>query len=335
MAVDYYRPMVQHGATQPDGAVPLLGGSMWFVHAEKLTRSDTSRVVDAVEIPSDILQNLTAARAPFCGLDMSKPSIMGILNATPDSFSDGGVHHAIDDAVRGAKAMIAAGADIVDIGGESTRPGAGFVEIEDEVRRTAPVIMALCDAGVDTPISIDTRKAKVAQAALDAGAQLFNDVTALTFDPDSLETAASAGAGVCIMHASGDPKTMQDNPEYDNVLLDVYDYLEARIEACEAAEIPRSKIMIDVGIGFGKTHGHNLELLRGISLFHGLGCPILIGVSRKRIIGTIGNAPDVADRAAGSIALGLDALNQGVQMLRVHDIAETKQAVALWSALKE
>ncbi|MEO1919147.1 MAG: dihydropteroate synthase, partial [Paracoccaceae bacterium] len=225
MAVDYYRPMVQHGATQPDGAVPLLGGSMWFVHAEKLTRSDTSRVVDAVEIPSDILQNLTAARAPFCGLDMSKPSIMGILNATPDSFSDGGVHHAIDDAVRGAKAMIAAGADIVDIGGESTRPGAGFVEIEDEVRRTAPVIMALCDAGVDTPISIDTRKAKVAQAALDAGAQLFNDVTALTFDPDSLETAASAGAGVCIMHASGDPKTMQDNPEYDNVLLDVYDYL--------------------------------------------------------------------------------------------------------------
>ncbi|MEO1918770.1 MAG: dihydropteroate synthase, partial [Paracoccaceae bacterium] len=181
----------------------------------------------------------------------------------------------------------------------------------------------------------DTRKAKVAQAALDAGAQLFNDVTALTFDPDSLATAASAGADVCIMHASGDPKTMQDKPKYDNVLLDVYDYLEARIEVCEAAGIPRSKIMIDVGIGFGKTQDHKLELLRGISLFHGLGCPILIGVSRKRIIGTIGNAPDVADRAAGSIALGLDALNQGVQMLRVHDIAETKQAVALWSALKE
>ena len=327
----YYRPLVQNDKCQPRGALPVVGGHLWFTHVEKIARGSASQVVAATEIPKGVLENLTTARAQFCGLDMQRPSIMGILNATPDSFSDGGQHYTFDDAVNGAKAMIAAGADMIDIGGESTRPGADFVDASEEARRTTPVISALRTTG--TPLSIDTRKASVAREAFDAGAVLFNDVTALTYDAESLATAADLDASVCIMHAAGDPKTMQDKPEYDNVLLDVYDYLEGRIEACIAAGIPREKIMIDVGIGFGKTQTHNLELLRGIALFHGLGCPILLGVSRKRFIGTIGDAPNATERAAGSIAVGLNAINQGVQMLRVHDIAETKQAIALNAAL--
>ena len=329
----YYRPIVQSDVCRPEATVPLVGGRLWCTRVEKIARGSAAVVVAVSDVPSDVMANLSAPRARFCGVDMQRPSIMGILNATPDSFSDGGQHYAHADAVSGAQAMIEEGVDIIDIGGESTRPGADFISAEEEIRRTSPVIEALRAAGVNTPISIDTRKASVAKAAFGAGAQLFNDVTALTFDTDSLTTAAEVNASVCIMHASGDPKTMQDNPEYENVLLDVYDYLEERIETCVTAGIQREKIMIDPGIGFGKTQDHNLELLRGIALFHALGCPILLGVSRKRFIGTIGNAPNAADRAAGSIAVGLNALNQGVQMLRVHDIAETKQAIALWSAL--
>lgn len=333
MSKNYYRPIVQSDACKPKGALPLVGGRLWFTHVEKLARGSAPCLVAASDLPLGVLTNLTVPRVRFCGVDMQQPSIMGVLNATPDSFSDGGQHYAQSDAVSGALAMIRNGADVIDIGGESTRPGADFIPADEEIRRTAPIIEALRVVGIDAPISIDTRKANVAKAAFDAGAQLFNDVTALTYDPDSLATAAAMNASVCIMHASGDPKTMQDNPKYDNVLLDVYDYLSERIEACVAAGIPREKIMIDPGIGFGKTQDHNLELLRGIALFHALGCPILLGVSRKRLIGTIGNAPNAADRVAGSIAVGLNALNQGVQMLRVHDIAETKQAIALWSAL--
>ncbi len=329
----YYRPLIQSDPCKPRGALPVAGGHLWFTDVEQIARGAASKVVAAADIPNDILQNLTAPRARFCGVDMQRPSVMGILNATPDSFSDGGQHYTFQDAVNGAQAMIAAGADIIDIGGESTRPGADFVDAMEEARRTSPVITALHKTNPETPLSIDTRKASVARAALTAGAVLFNDVTALTYDADSLATAAELNASVCIMHAFGDPKTMQDKPEYDNVLLDVYDYLSSRIQACEAAGIPRARIMVDVGIGFGKTQTHNLELLRGIALFHGLGCPILLGVSRKRFIGTIGNAPEAGDRVAGSIAVGLHAINQGVQMLRVHDIAETKQAIALNAAL--
>lgn len=331
MPAAYFRPLVQSDKCKPSGALPVVGGNLWFTHVERISRNAAPEVIPAAEVPVATLANLTTPRAPICGINMQRPSVMGILNATPDSFSDGGQHYTFEDAIKGAQAMIAAGADMIDIGGESTRPGADFVDAEEEVRRTSPVISAL--AATDTPLSIDTRKASVARSAFEAGAVLFNDVTALSYDADSLATAAELNASVCIMHAAGDPKTMQDKPKYANVLLDVYDYLAGRIQACEAAGIPRAKIMIDPGIGFGKTQTHNLELLRGIAVFHGLGCPILLGVSRKRFIGTIGNAPDPAERVAGSIAVGLNALNQGVQMLRVHDIAETKQAIALNAAL--
>ena len=189
-------------------------------------------------------------------------------------------------------------------------------------------------AGLDAPLSIDTRNASVARLALQAGARLFNDVSALTHDPASLDVARDAPS-ICLMHAQGDPQTMQAQPKYGDVLLDVYDFLEYRIAACEMAGIGRERIIVDPGIGFGKTLAHNMALMRGLSLFHGLGCPVMLGVSRKGTIGHLSGQPDAAKRAPGSIAAGLSGLESGVHMLRVHDVAETAQAVRVWSALKQ
>ena len=325
---DYYRPLVQREA--PLHAFRLAGGPLWFERVERIRRGGYRKVMLAQDIPAHVLKRLTAERPPICGVEMYRPSIMGILNVTPDSFSDGGQHAGRE--VADAEDMFNNGADVLDIGGESTRPGADFVPAEQEAARVVPVIKALTAKGIG-PLSVDTRKAAVAKAALAAGAGLFNDVTALSFNPESLKVAADSGAAVCLMHAIGTPKDMQENPRYNNILLDVFDYLDERIEACIAAGIPRARIMVDPGIGFGKTQAHNLSLMRGLSLFHGLGCAILIGVSRKSIIGQIADEPRPERRFAGSISLAIEGLNQGVQMLRVHDIAETKQAIALWSAL--
>jgi dihydropteroate synthase len=229
--------------------------------------------------------------------------------------------------------MLAAGADLLDIGGESTRPGSDPVPEAEELERVLPVIAALRAAGVTAPISIDTRKAAVAQAAFAAGANLFNDVSALGWDPASLDLAARSGRPVVLMHAKGDPKTMQDAPAYDDVLLDVTEFLEARVAVAEAAGVPRARLLVDPGIGFGKTVAHNLALVRGLSILHGLGCAVLFGASRKRFIGVIGDTPEPASRAPGSIAVALEALRQGAQVIRVHDAAETRQALALWAAL--
>jgi dihydropteroate synthase len=255
-----------------------------------------------------------------------------VINVTPDSFSDGGVLGDSAAAIAHGLALAAAGADILDIGGESTRPGAEPVPLQRELDRVMPVIEGLKIAGCALPVSIDTRKAAVAEAALAAGAVLFNDVSALIHDRRSIEIARRAPA-VCLMHAQGDPRTMQDNPRYGNVLLDVYDFLELRVAAAEAAGIPRARIIVDPGIGFGKTIDHNLALLRRMSLFHGLGCAILLGVSRKRFIGTLSGVAEARQRAHGSIAAGLAGLAQGVQILRVHDVDETRQAVQVWQAI--
>ena len=329
-----YRPLPQHGPARPPEALPLAGGPLWFTHAETRARGQAPRVIPAREIPEATLARLTAPRPPVAGMAMDGPRLMGIINTTPDSFSDGGKHHAAEAAIAGAQDMIAAGADILDIGGESTRPGAQEVPVDEEIARTVPVIQAIRrDSAI--PISIDTRKAPVAAAALDAGADLVNDVAAFTFDAGLAPLCATRGVPVCAMHAQGDPETMQDDPRYDDVLLDVYDFLESRIAALEAQGIPRANILADPGIGFGKTRDHNLALLNGIALFHGLGCPVLLGASRKRFIGTVGGEPRAAARVPGSIAVGLAALAQGVHILRVHDVRETVQALRLWQAARE
>jgi len=258
---------------------------------------------------------------------------MGIVNVTPDSFSDGGDFFDAAAAIAHGRALMTAGADILDIGGESTRPGADPLSPEEEAARVVPVIRAL--AGEGAVISIDTRHAAVMRAGLEAGARIVNDVTALTGDPDSLSVVAAAGCPVVLMHMQGDPRTMQRNPTYRDAALDVYDYLAARIAACEAAGIPRGRIAADPGIGFGKTVDHNLHILRQISLFHGLGCPLLIGASRKRFIAALSRDEAPKDRLGGSLAVGLHAFSQGVQILRVHDVAQTYQARALWSALQD
>jgi dihydropteroate synthase len=258
---------------------------------------------------------------------------MGVVNVTPDSFSDGGQHLRAEDAVAGAEAMLAAGADILDIGGESTRPGADPVPEAVELDRVLPVIASLRTRGVTAPISIDTRNAAVARAAFAEGADLFNDVSALSHDPASLAAAADGGWPVCLMHAQGDPRTMQDAPAYGDVVLEVTDYLEGRIAAAEAAGIPRARILVDPGIGFGKTVAHNLALTRNLAVLHGLGCGLLFGASRKRVIGTIGGEQEPARRLPGSISVALEALRQGAQVIRVQDVGDTRQAVALWQAL--
>ncbi|TYO90507.1 dihydropteroate synthase [Oceanicella actignis] len=327
----YARPIPADPALGDDQTLPLAGGPVRFAFAQILSRSAPPRVVPARALPDDLLERLTAPRAPICGLTLDRPRIMGVINVTPDSFSDGGRHLAAEAAAEAGRRMLAEGADILDIGGESTRPGAAEIPAEEEAARVLPVITALRGAA---PLSIDTRKPEVARAAFAAGAALYNDVSALTFAPDSLAAAAELGGPVCLMHAQGDPQTMQRNPRYDDVLLDVYDWLAARVAACEAAGIARARILVDPGIGFGKTLAHNLALLRGLSLFHGLGCAILLGVSRKSFIGALSGEADPARRAPGSIAAGLAGLAQGVQILRVHDVAQTAQAVAVWRAIR-
>jgi dihydropteroate synthase len=226
---------------------------------------------------------------------------------------------------------VAAGADILDIGGESTRPGAAPVSVEEELGRVLPVIDALRPL-VDAVISIDTRKAEVMRRAVAAGADLINDVSALTYDQEALATAAALQKPVVLMHAQGDPRTMQAAPQYAHVLLDVFDFLEARIEAATTAGLPREKLIIDPGIGFGKTVPHNLELLAGLALFHGLGIPLLVGASRKSFIGHLTGVPVAAERVHGSIGVGLAAMSQGAQIIRVHDVAETRQALTMFTA---
>lgn len=330
----YYRPLVRQDLCRPKDAQPLAGSDLWFSEVQVLRRDQPAAVVAASAVPAADLARLTAPRATIAGLDMGQPQLMGILNVTPDSFSDGGQHAAPDAAQQAALGMVAAGAAMIDIGGESTRPGADFVPDDQEIARTAPVIAAL-RRDSDVPISIDTRKASVAQAALAVGASLVNDVSGFTYDAALAPLCADHGVPVCVMHALGDPATMQDNPIYGNVLLDVYDYLQGRVAALESAGIARQRIVVDPGVGFGKTLAHNLTLLHYIALFHGLGCAILLGASRKRFIGTIGGQPRADARAPGSIAVGLAALDQGVQILRVHDVAETAQALRLWRAVRQ
>lgn len=306
------------------------GVSLKTTSIGELNETDWGRNASAV---SQFFNALVMPRPPIAGLPMNRTHIMGIVNVTPDSFSDGGHHATAQAAIDHALRLVEAGADILDIGGESTRPGAAPVTLDEELRRVMPVIEGLRQRA-GARLSIDTRKAEVMRRAARAGVEIINDVSALSNDPASLEAAATSKLPVVLMHALGDPRTMQTNPTYGHVLLDVFDYLEERIAAAEAAGIPRSRMIVDPGIGFGKTVTHNLQLLGGVSLFHSLGVPVLIGASRKRFIGTITGVETAADRLAGSLSTMLTAVAQGVQLVRVHDVAASVQALAMWRAVE-
>jgi dihydropteroate synthase len=315
--------LIRRRGTARDVAVAAIGG----LRSGRL-RHDDADLSPAIEARLDAI---VAPRPPFAGLPLDRPRLMGVVNVTPDSFSDGGRYASRDTAIAHARTLAAAGADILDIGGESTRPGAAPVSLDEELERVVPVIEALVGDGA--LVSIDTRHAAVMRAAVAAGARIINDVTALAGDPASLATAAASGAAIVLMHMQGEPRTMQQDPSYRDAPLDLYDAFAERLAACRASGIEPGRIAVDPGIGFGKRDPHNLAILADLALYHGLGCALALGVSRKSFIGRLSRGEGADNRLAGSLAAALAGLDRGVQIIRVHDLAETAQGVAIWRAV--
>jgi dihydropteroate synthase len=310
-------------------ALPLHGGKFAF----PLWRDSAGRVRPAGELPEAWRRRFAVAPPPFAGLPQhrARPLIMGIVNCTPDSFSGDGLGAGHAEAIAQGEAMLAAGADLLDIGGESTRPGAEPVPPGEEQHRILPVIQALARVGC---VSVDTRNASTMRAAIEAGARIVNDVSALRHDPSALAVVASLGCPVVLMHArTTDPRTMQQAPSYADAPREVAGFLEERIMACEAAGIPRARIAVDPGIGFGKRVEDNLALVERLPILAGLGCTILLGASRKGFIGRITGAAEPAGRVMGSVALALAGAARGAHILRVHDVRQTMEALRMAEAL--
>jgi dihydropteroate synthase len=337
-------------AIDASGALPLAGGPLAFAMVELLAPEPSGAMAAALGGIDEVrrwserggpalarrvagqLERLSAPRPPWAGFPLDRPLVMGIVNATPDSFSDGGEFLAPERAIAQGRALRAAGADIIDVGGESMRPGASPVAAEEEVRRIAPVVRTLAAEGA--VVSIDTRHALTMERALAAGARIINDVAALEGDPRALAVAAQSRAAVALMHMQGEPQTMQRNPTYRLASHDVVAYLAGRVERCLAAGIDRARIVVDPGIGFGKDAHHNLEIMARLGMLHALGCGVLLGISRKSLIDAVHSAAP-KERIPGSLAGALQGLAQGVQIVRVHDVAETRQAIATWCAMAE
>lgn len=319
------------------GRAGRLGGSdtIAFSAAERIERDGDAikrEVVAYSDLRDDPLLAAIEYQRPLA-LRFAPPALMGIVNVTPDSFSDGGLYATTGEAIAQGLRLAEEGAAILDIGGESTRPGSDGVSEEDELARIIPVIEALSHAG--HVVSVDTRKASVMQQAVQAGAQIINDVSALDYDPQSLAVAAELGLPVILMHAQGDPKTMQRNPVYVDAALDVYDWLEARITACEKAGIVRDLLVVDPGIGFGKTLAHNLAILQQTTLFHGLGVALMIGISRKSFMTKMTGEKVAARRVPGSVGGAVHAALNGAHFIRVHDVEATRQALAVAKAMAD
>lgn len=350
----YLRPIALADSPQSEeGEAVRLAGGMVYASRFALIERSGGRVTARtrygaaelrVALPSlpetvrDQWDNLQRTHPPLqCGartIRLDQPQVMGILNVTPDSFSDGG--HFMDDPLIAndhAAAMVEAGAAIIDVGGESTRPGGAAVWEGDELKRVIPAIERLAASGA--AISVDTRRPGVMEAALAAGAHVINDVSALRHDPRSLEFAARSGAPVVLMHAPGDGDDLHADGNYADVVLDVFDWLAARRDAALAAGIPRERIVLDPGIGFGKTLAENLALINALALFHALGQPILLGASRKRMVGALSGEAPAHQRLGGSVALAVKGMDAGVQLLRVHDVPETVQAMRVWRGLRD
>ena len=269
----------------------------------------------------------------FAGLPLSRTLVMGVINVTPDSFSDGGETLESRAAVARGLAMLEDGADMLDVGGESTRPGAAPVTVDEEIARVVPVVRGLAAAGA--LVSIDARRANVMEAAIGSGARIVNDVTALTGDPRSLSLVAEAGVSVILMHMQGEPATMQLAPHYEDAAGEVHDWLVGRVTDCEAAGIGRERIAVDPGIGFGKTVDHNLDILAALDEYESLGCALVVGVSRKSFIARLSRDESPKQRLPGSLAAALAAVARGAHILRVHDVGETRQALSIWRAITE
>ncbi|MFM5930554.1 MAG: dihydropteroate synthase [Novosphingobium sp.] len=350
----YLRPIALAESPQSEeGDTLRLGGSMAWASRFALISRDGGKVVRRERFSARQLEaalpglpdeaaeqfeNLKRAHTPLqCGrrtIRLDQPQVMGILNVTPDSFSDGGEFLDKPEAAAShAARMVEAGAAIVDVGGESTRPGAAAVWEGDEVKRVVPAVEALASMGA--AISVDTRRASVMEAALAAGAHVINDVSGLRHDPRSMALAASSGAPVVLMHAPGEGENLHEGGVYGDVVLDVFDWLKARRDAAMAAGIARDRIVLDPGIGFGKTLAENLALMNALPLFHALGQPLLVGASRKRMIGALSNEAPAHQRLGGSLALAMKAMDAGVHLLRVHDVPETVQAVHVWRGLRD
>jgi dihydropteroate synthase len=326
-------------------ALPLAGGPIRFTAIEVAERkvgakgvrrplplsAVMERVFDGAAGLSSLLDGAMTPRRPWAGFDLARPLIMGVINVTPDSFSDGGDFATADAAIAQGIRLAEQGADIIDIGGESTRPGAQEVSVEAELKRVLPVVKALAERGL--VVSIDTRHATVMTEAVASGARIINDITALTGDPASVAAAARSNAAIVLMHMQGEPRTMQADPHYADTTLDLLDYFDARLHTLVKASIDPARIAIDPGIGFGKKDPHNMLLLTELAAFQVFACPVLLGVSRKSFVGRLSRKEPPKDRMAGSLAAGLAGFDQGVQILRVHDVAETYQARAIWQAI--
>ncbi len=324
-------------------ALPLAGNSSIAFAAVRLWEGEPGKfshaivrlaTIQAIGEPliKELLDRLSAPRTAIAGVSLANPRIMGIVNVTPDSFSDGGDHMEPEAAVEHARKLMADGADFIDVGAESTRPGSQSVPQEEELQRLLPVLKGL--AGRSVPLSADTRKPQVMCEVAAAGAVIWNDVSALAYAPESLATAAELKLPVVLMHAQGNPDKMQDNPQYRDVVIEVYDFLEGRIAAATGAGLPRELIAADPGIGFGKSFAHNMSLLNSMSIFHGLGVPLVVGASRKSSVQQATGVEGPKECVVGSVAAALDAVSQGVQIVRVHDVQETRQAFSLWQAIR-
>jgi len=346
----YLRPVqfVDTPIGHDEGTVArLAGGLCWFGAFELIAveggKRTLQRTIAVADLPTDerlqaLAARISAPRAPLkLGervVRLDQPQVMGILNLTPDSFSDGGKH--VGDPAAAAQAgvdMTVAGAAIVDVGGESTRPGAETVWEGDEIKRTVPVVERLARSGA--AVSIDTRKAAVMEAALGAGAHIVNDVSALLYDDRALDMVAKAGCPVVLMHSPDPRKTGHEGGSYGDVLIEVYDWLARRVDDVVTKGVDRSRVLIDPGIGFGKSLADNLALLNGLALFHGIGCGVVLGASRKRMIGALSNEAPAEARLGGSLAVALKGADLGAQLIRVHDVFETAQALRVWRGMRD
>ena len=352
----YLRPTgyIESPQQHDGGNARLAGGMLWFTQIEVIDKNGAAPVRQLIEVrawdafvndlPEDkrtrcnlLFRRITGPRAALqMGeriIRLDQPQVMAIINMTPDSFSNGGQNADVETAASAAIAMAGAGAAIIDVGGESTRPGAQLVWEGDEIKRVEPLIGRLASSG--TAVSIDSRKAAVMESAVNAGAGMINDISALLYDDQAIAVAKAKGVPVVLMHAPSQSSDPHMGGDYSDVVTEVFDWLEARVGAVEAAGITRDRILVDPGIGFGKSLADNLAIINNLAMYHGLGCPILFGASRKRMIGALSNEAPVEARLGGSVFLAMKAVEQGAHILRVHDVPETVQAIQVWRGLRD